>query len=502
MKLAAIPHLRIRVRAGAAGGDREVTWAHSSDLPNAIDWLAPGELLMSNGSSLPPVAAAQIAVVDQLAAAGLSGVAIGDEPRAPPVARACLQRAEELSFPVLEIPYDVPFAAVSRAVANANTNEEQSRLVRTVQLYDLLRNAVADGAVAPDLIGRMARQLECRLRVLDVRTGLPAVADRDELPAQLAAGVVDQLRARGGFPGILRLAVDGDRAVAIKVPAARPTALVAVLGSERGPDLALLQHAATIAALEVGRIAAERAAQRRLARNLLTGLLKRRVDPASAQGLLAEHGLELHDDVVAVFDVGAEFDEEDVHHALAHRGIAHVLLVDEAGLGLAVLPGTAAALEALGEAAHGARVGVSDFLGRADRVPDAAREAQWAHTAARTLPERLVRYGLATPLFLPRTLGEAELAAARVLGALLAYDAEHGTELLHSLGAFLANNRSWQRTASVLHVHKQTLVSRIRRIEVLTGRRLNETADVAELWLALQAHDVAHGGLSAGARRS
>lgn len=99
--------------------------------------------------------------------------------------------------------------------------------------------------------------------------------------------------------------------------------------------------------------------------------------------------------------------------------------------------------------------------------------------AARTLPERLARYGVATPLFLPRTLGEAELAAARV-----------------------ANNRSWQRTASVLHVHKQTLVSRIRRIEVLTGRRLNETADVAELWLALQAHDVARGGLSAGARRS
>jgi PucR family transcriptional regulator, purine catabolism regulatory protein len=73
---------------------------------------------------------------------------------------------------------------------------------------------------------------------------------------------------------------------------------------------------------------------------------------------------------------------------------------------------------------------------------------------------------------------------------------------MRSLDAFLAHNRSWQRAASVLHVHKQTLVSRIRRIEVLTGRRLNETADVAELWLALQAHDVAHGSPSARPERS
>jgi purine catabolism regulator len=36
-------------------------------------------------------------------------------------------------------------------------------------------------------------------------------------------------------------------------------------------------------------------------------------------------------------------------------------------------------------------------------------------------------------------------------------------------------------------VHRQTLVYRIERVEQLTGRQLQSTADVAELWLALQA---------------
>ena len=492
----------MQVRAGAAGSGRAISWAHGSDLPNAIDWLAPGELLMKNGSSLSPAAAAQVALVEQLAAAGLSGLGIGDDPQAPPLARACLERADELAFPVLEIPYDVPFAAVSRAVANANAGEEQNRLVRTVRLYDLLRKAVADGAVAPDLLARIGDELECRLLLIDIRTELPALSGQEEPPPGLAARVGDQLGARGGFPGVVRLDVDGERAVAINVPAARPTALVALRSGERGPELALLQHAATITALELGRVAAERAPQRRLARHVLAGLLERRVEPASAQGPLAEQGLDLQHDVVAAFDVRPGLDEEDLDHALGQRGIAHMLVLREAGRGLAVLPGTTEALEALQAAAYGARVGVSDVVGRADRVPDAAREAQWAQTAASMLPERLVRYGVTTPLFLPRTLGEAELAAARVLGSLLAYDAERGTDLLHSLAVFLANNRSWQRTASLLHVHKQTLVYRIRRIESLTGRRLNDTGDVAELWLALQAHDVAHGVVTAGPARS
>ena len=126
-------------------------------------------------------------------------------------------------------------------------------------------------------------------------------------------------------------------------------------------------------------------------------------------------------------------------------------------------------------------------------MPDAAREASWALSAAESLDRPLVRYGEQTPLFLPRTLGEADSAAKRVLGPLLAYDDEHGTDLMHSLGVFFEENRSWQRSAKRLHVHKQTLVYRMGRVEELTGRSLRDTADVVQLWLALEALQLARG---------
>jgi PucR family transcriptional regulator, purine catabolism regulatory protein len=36
-------------------------------------------------------------------------------------------------------------------------------------------------------------------------------------------------------------------------------------------------------------------------------------------------------------------------------------------------------------------------------------------------------------------------------------------------------------------VHRQTVLDRIRRVEDITGLDVNETSDIAELWLALQA---------------
>ena len=64
---------------------------------------------------------------------------------------------------------------------------------------------------------------------------------------------------------------------------------------------------------------------------------------------------------------------------------------------------------------------------------------------------------------------------------------------MRSLSVFLEENRSWQRSAELLHVHKQTLVYRMHRLEELTGRDLRSTADVVQLWMGLRALEFSHG---------
>ncbi len=71
---------------------------------------------------------------------------------------------------------------------------------------------------------------------------------------------------------------------------------------------------------------------------------------------------------------------------------------------------------------------------------------------------------------MPRSPAEAQALVDRVLGPLLAYDADHGARLVETVQAFIRADGSWQRAAADVHVHKQTLGYRLRKVEELTGR--------------------------------
>ena len=66
-ELILLPHLQMNLVAGQNGLDREITWVHTSDLPEPWAWLGAGELLLTNGTGLAPEAAGQARFVDRLA---------------------------------------------------------------------------------------------------------------------------------------------------------------------------------------------------------------------------------------------------------------------------------------------------------------------------------------------------------------------------------------------------------------------------------------------------
>jgi hypothetical protein len=111
-------------------------------------------------------------------------------------------------------------------------------------------------------------------------------------------------------------------------------------------------------------------------------------------------------------------------------------------------------------------------------------------------------------LLLATVPGEARRAfRASLLDPLLAYDRDHGTELVRTLRVFLDCSGSWTRAADAMFVHVNSLRYRIGRVEDLTGRDLSSLADQAALLLALRLSDSAEdqgtdpfdgGGVEAG----
>ena len=120
------------------------------------------------------------------------------------------------------------------------------------------------------------------------------------------------------------------------------------------------------------------------------------------------------------------------------------------------------------------------------RIDEATREARWAQEAGRDSDAVINVYGKDTSPFLPRSIAEGEAVVDQVLGPVLAYDSANDSQLMRSLIAYFEANRSWQEAADALHVHRQTLIYRISKIEKLSGRRMQDVAQQTELYLALQ----------------
>jgi len=135
--------------------------------------------------------------------------------------------------------------------------------------------------------------------------------------------------------------------------------------------------------------------------------------------------------------------------------------------------------------------GTSSAVGRASRAVAEARQA-------RRLAELLgggVRMVDSTQfgsweLLLAMVPGEGRrVFRAALLDPLVAYDRDHGTELVATLEAFLACSGSWSKAAEAMFIHVNSLRYRMRRVEELTGRDPRSLADQAAFLLALRMAD-------------
>lgn len=485
-----IPHLRLEVRAGAIGLDRPVSWAQTSDLEEPWSWLAGGELLMKNGRTLPPSAAGQTAFIRGLAEKGICGVVIGLDAATPELTPAAVALADELGFPVLLVPYSVGFAAIGRAVAGGAESGDSRRIAVTERVYQVIRQSVTQrGAV--NVLGQLGRDAACRLAVLDAATGEVALDSSDRVPDALRLALTDEIAGRrGAIPGVLHVSTGDGRALVVEVPDEEPTVLVAYGFRATPPDVVQLQHLASAMAVLLAQQNVRREHDRRIGAEVLASLCDGRLTGAESPRVLVERGLRPAGCALIAISGSSQSAERHLHVSLGRRQVPHLLLRRGSVL-YALVPAGDGPLTALRHrVGAAAAIGVSDPLAHPRRGPTAVREATWAMRAADSTPDRTARYGDVTMLSVLRDTEEAQVVVDRVLGALIAYDTARSGEMVHTLDAYLRCERSWVQTAAALGVHRQTVVYRIQRVEEITGRRITDTATIAEFWLALRARDL------------
>jgi PucR family transcriptional regulator, purine catabolism regulatory protein len=530
--------LDVRLVTGEAAIDVPVRWVHISELRDPTPWLSGGEVLLTTGMQLN-TAERQREFVSrladhQLAALGF-GVGFGHE-RVPP---ALIEAATEREFPVFEVPYEVPFIAVTEAAFTQLVNEQYAVLRRAIAAHERLERVVLSERGLEALAGTLATLIGAAVLVFDPR-GEPLVqrAFRRALEPEAVASLQKELcarahrrEARAFLPSHAELA---DRALALPVaadgapgPGAGPAEripeawLVAI--KDGGPlsdfDRLTLHQAVTIVALELlrGRVAGD--TERRLAGDVLaaivngdlTGLeLARRLEPFGLSERVAAIVVQRPNDgrgspSPVEEALGLALREEAAYGLVASTGSLTCALV--AGIDEPELFALAGRVGQRLGAGLGAGLGVG--VGRPVAGGDARRSFHEARCAVEALAlgvagpahngsagngaARLATYKDLGSFQLLLSLQDDEalrLFCDSILGPIEASEGHYGGELMRSLEAFIEENGQWERAAKRLYCHRHTLRYRIRRVEELTGRNLSSARDRIEFWLALRGREL------------
>jgi hypothetical protein len=138
-------------------------------------------------------------------------------------------------------------------------------------------------------------------------------------------------------------------------------------------------------------------------------------------------------------------------------------------------------------------VGFSEPYPSLDQTPAALRQARLAFATATPASRELVRYEqVPVAVLLASAPDAATTVAEAFLGPVLALPAVERDMLLGTLRVWFDEHGATSAAAAKLHVHRNTVRYRLRRLEDLTGRTLSQPTGVAELHIALEAARILH----------
>src|SRR5215210_3597961 len=145
----------LKLAAGQSAAATPVRWVHITELPDPTPWLSGGELLLTTGLQVNGDEELR-GFVQRLEEHGLAGLGFGTGFQHDDLPAALLDEAKQLGFPLFEVPYDVPFIALTERAMTRLVNEQYETLQRGIAIHKRLERIVLEGGGLDALVQAVA----------------------------------------------------------------------------------------------------------------------------------------------------------------------------------------------------------------------------------------------------------------------------------------------------------------------------------------------------------
>lgn len=463
--LANAPDLGLRLRAGqGAALTRQVDWAAVSELVDPSPFLTGDELVCTTGMRLRSTRSWRT-FVSAVERAGSAGIAFSIGFTHDTVPEVLLDEARRRDLPVIEVPMELSFATIARRVASAQVSETVERLEMQHRRRDRLVELLLGDGGLDALLRHLSRETGAHIALSyngEIISGSlevddPAVTGWDALP--IALGTIGQATLHASLPR---------------------------------HDDPMLSAARSLIGLHLAQAARRIREQREQAGQIVADLIGGRLPHDVAANRLESLGLGPNSTyrIFVVEPRGAHrADLQALPLSASFYGTVAATVDDRLVVFVPADRESRPAAEAL--LAAGRAAGIPSRIGIGGAYP-ASSSLRWSWFEARDAIDRLAtgeeigeasRLSLAALILSAAGAPVVELAEA-VLGPLEQADAEHGSQLVATLDAYLAHSGSTNEVARTLGTHRNTVRYRIEQITKLTGYDPRITADAVQLSLA------------------
>jgi purine catabolism regulator len=177
-----IGELGLSLVCGQDAARTHVRWVHSTELADPTPWLKGGEVILTTGLQLSGARALR-EFVERLADHQIAALGFGTGFTHKRLPAALVTAAEKRGFPLFEVPYELPFIAITERVFTELLQER----------YELLQRNMAGDVLAEALSGHLyPEDLQARLRPFGIGERIAVLAFRlQDLGS--AASVVERL---------------------------------------------------------------------------------------------------------------------------------------------------------------------------------------------------------------------------------------------------------------------------------------------------------------------
>jgi purine catabolism regulator len=252
-----VAELGLTLVSGLQSAQAHVRWVHSTELTDPTPWLKGGELLLTMGIQLDGPKA-QRELIDRLADHEIVGLGFGTGFSHRKLPAALVTAARKRGFPLFEVPYELPFIAITEKAFAQLVNER----------YEMLQRNMVGDVLAEALTGHLyPEELQARLRPFGIGEQVAVLAFTTPDPTAAAAALERMLEREGVHnlvairAGLLCAVIDaeglskagkgnetGDRKGAGGDPDSDPIALARKLRGELAERFGMVAAAASRAA--------------------------------------------------------------------------------------------------------------------------------------------------------------------------------------------------------------------------------------------------------------